>query len=60
MKLHIASTDNPKVLFLDAYKTGCIEELMKERSVSNDKNKHKLSEIEEEIYKLLSDKYNQI
>lgn len=45
---------------MDALKTGGIEESQRERSLSLEKLKHKLSEKEEELYKLLTEKYNRI
>jgi hypothetical protein len=40
--------------------TNAVDESLKERSVSCERNKFKLSDKEEELYKLLQDKYNQI
>jgi len=46
--------------FMDGLKSGTVDESTRERSQSLEKHKHKLSEKEEELFKLLSDKYNRI
>ena len=52
--------DNLKSHFIDALKIGSIEESLDEKDDNAEKNRQKLSDKEEEVYKTLQDKYNQI
>lgn len=59
-QLKIPVIELQKSHFMDGLKGSSIVESQNERSDSAEKNKHKLSEKEEDLYRLLQDKYNQI